>query len=94
MSHLIEAIFVSFFDVIIIMLRFSQEQLIQYVYSECSPILKLAIEKAMLEDIALQKEVKALKRTIKQLSKLEKQSPKKSTIDSIIKYAEESQKKK
>ena len=94
MSHLIEAIFVSFFDVIIIMLRFSQEQLIQYVYSECSPILKLAIEKAMQEDNALQKEVKGLQRTIKQLSKLEKQSPKRSTIDAILKYAEESQKKK
>ena len=94
MSHLIEAIFVSFFDVIIIMLRFSQEQLIQYVYSECSPILKLAIEKAMQEDNALQKEVKGLQSTIKQLSKLEKQSPKKSTIDAILKYAEETQKKK
>ena len=94
MSHLIEAIFVSFFDVIIIMLRFSQEQLIQYVYSECSPILKLAIEKAMLEDHALQNEVKGLQRTIKQLSRLEKHSPKKSTIDAILKYAQESQKKK
>jgi len=94
MSHLIEAIFVSFFDVIIIMLRFSQEQLIQYVYSECSPILKLAIEKAMLEDTALQQEVKGLQRTIKQLSRLEKQSPKKSSIDAILRYAQELQKKK
>ena len=94
MSHLIEAIFVSFFDVIIIMLRFSQEQLTQYVYSECSPILKLAIENAMLEDIALQKEVKALQRTIRQLSRMEKKTPKKSTIDNLLKYAEESHKKK
>jgi len=82
-----------FIDVII-MLRFSQEQLIQYVYSECSPILKLAIENAMLEDTTLQKEVKALQRTIKQLGKLEKLSPKQSTIDSILKYAGESNKKK
>jgi len=74
--------------------KFSQEQLIQYLYGDCSPILKLAIEKAMLDDSLLQKEVKTLQRTIKQLSKLKKQSPSNVAIDNILKYAAASQKKK
>jgi len=76
------------------MQKFSQEQLIQYLYGDCSPILKLAIEKAMLDDLLLQKEVKTLQRTIKQLSKLKKQSPSISTIDEILKYAATPHKKK
>jgi len=76
------------------MQKFSQEQLIQYLYGDCSPILKLAIEKAMLDDLLLQKEVKTLQRTIKQLSKLKKQSPSISTIDEILKYADTPHKKK
>jgi len=76
------------------MQKFSQEQLIQYLYGECSPILKLAIEKAMLDDTLLQKEIKSLQRTIKQLSKLKKESPSNSTIDAIMKYAANTSKKK
>ena len=76
------------------MQKFSQEQLIQYLYGECSPILKLAIEKAMLEDSILQKEIKGLQRTIKQLSKLKKESPSNSTIEAIMKYASNTAKKK
>ncbi len=74
--------------------KFSQEQLIQYLYGDCSPILKLAIEKAMLDDSLLRKEVKTLQRTIKQLSKLKKQSPSNGAIDNILKYAAATQKKK
>jgi len=76
------------------MQKFSQEQLIQYLYGECSPILKFAIEKTMLDDLILQKEIKALQRTIKQLGKIKKQSPSNSTIDAIMKYAANSSKKK
>lgn len=76
------------------MQKFSQEQLIQYLYGECSPILKLAIEKAMLDDLILKKEIKELQRTIKQLSKLKKESPSDSTINAIMKYAANSTKKK
>jgi len=76
------------------MQKFSQEQLIQYLYGECSPILKLAIEKAMLDDSILQKELKGLQRTIKQLSKLKKESPSNSTIEAIMKYASNTGKKK
>lgn len=76
------------------MQKFSQEQLIQYLYGECSPLLKLAIEKAMLEDLVLQKEIKTLQRTIKQLSKLKKQSPSSTSIEAIMKYAADTTKKK
>ena len=76
------------------MQKFSQEQLVQYLYGECSPLLRLAIEKAMLEDLPLQKEVKVLQRTIKQLSKLKKQSPSVSSVDAVLKYAASTSKKK
>ncbi len=76
------------------MQKFSQEQLMQYLYGEASPILKLAIDNAMKEDLDLQRELKTLQRTIKQLDKLEKQTPSQKSIDAILKYAKETQKKK
>ena len=76
------------------MQKFSQEQLVQYLFGECSPLLKLAIEKAMLEDLVLQKEIKTLQRIIKQISKLKKQSPSSNSIEAILKYAADTSKKK
>jgi hypothetical protein len=76
------------------MQKFSQEQLMQYLYGEASPILHLAIDTAMKDDIDLQKEIKTLQRTIKQLDKLEKQSPSQKSIDVILNYAKQTQKKK
>ena len=76
------------------MQKFSQDQLMQYLYGEASPILKLAIDNAIKEDIDVQRELKTLQRTIKQLDKLEKQSPSQKSIDAILKYAKETQKKK
>ncbi|MFP5039555.1 hypothetical protein [Parasediminibacterium sp. JCM 36343] len=75
------------------MQNFSQEQLIQYLYGECSPILKLAIDTAKKEDIELQQEIKTLKRAMKQINNLKLQSPSQSTIDSILQYASKTQKK-
>lgn len=72
--------------------NFSQEQLIQYLYGECSPILKLAIETSMKENIALDHEVKTLQRTIAQLDKLQLQSPSKDLVDKIMQYAINSKK--
>ncbi len=71
------------------MQKFSQDQLMQYLYKEASPILKLAIDNAMKEDLDLQRELKTLQRTIKQLDKLEQQSPSQKSIDAILKYARE-----
>ncbi len=76
------------------MQKFSQDQLMQYLYGEASPILKLAIDNSMKEDVDVQRELKTLQRTIKQLDKLEKQSPSQKSIDAILKYAKETQKKK
>ena len=71
------------------MQKFSQDQLMQYLYKEASPILKLAIDNAMKEDLDLQRDLKTLQRTIKQLDKLEQQSPSQKSIDAILKYARE-----
>lgn len=71
------------------MQKFSQDQLMQYLYKEASPILKVAIDNAMKEDLDLQRELKTLQRTIKQLDKLEQQSPSQKSIDAIIKYAKQ-----
>jgi hypothetical protein len=76
------------------MQKFSQEQLMQYLYGEASPILQLAIDNAIKEDADLQKEIETLQRTIKQLDKLEQQSPSQKSIDAILNYARQSQKKK
>jgi hypothetical protein len=76
------------------MQKFSQEQLMQYLYGEALPILHLAIDTAMKDDVDLQKEIKTLQRTIKQLDKLEKQSPSQKSIDVILNYAKQTQKKK
>lgn len=76
------------------MQKFSQEQLMQHLYGEASPILKLAIDNAMKEDLDLHRELKTLQRTIKQLDKLEKQTPSPKSIEAILKYAKETQKKK
>ncbi len=76
------------------MQKFTQEQLILYLFGECSPLLKLAIEKAMMEDLVLKKEIKSLQRTIKQVSKLKKQSPSDSSVDAILNYAASTAKRK
>ncbi len=67
-----------------------------YLYGEASPILKLAIDKALKEDADLKKEVATLKRSKKQLEELKGKplSPSQKSIDAILKYAKESGKKK
>ena len=71
------------------MQKFTQEQLMLYLYGDASPILKLAIDKAMKDDMDLQKEIKLLQRTKKQLEELKGKplSPSQKSIDAILKYA-------
>ena len=78
------------------MQKFTQEQLMLYLYGDASPILKLAIDKAMKDDIDLQKEIKLLQRTKKQLEELKGKplSPSQKSIDAILKYAKDNGKKK
>jgi hypothetical protein len=78
------------------MRKFSQQQLMQFLYGEASPILKMAIDKALLSDNELQKEIKLLRRTQKQLDDLKKKplNPSKKVIDAIMEYAKQTSPKK
>jgi hypothetical protein len=78
------------------MRKFSQQQLMQFLYDEASPILKMAIDKALLNDKELLKEINSLKRTKKQLDQLKQKplSPSKKTIDTILEYAKQTAVKK
>jgi len=78
------------------MKKFTEEQLVLYLYGEASPILKLAIDKALKEDTELYKEIKVLKRTQKQLEELKKKktTPGQRSVDAILKYAKDTSKKK
>lgn len=78
------------------MRKFSHQQLMQFLYGEASPILKMAIDKALQTDEALQEEIKQLKKTQKQLNDLKKKplSPSKKTIDAILEYAKQTTPKK
>jgi len=78
------------------MRKFSQQQLMQFLYGEASPILKMAIDKALLSDNELQKEVKLLKRTQKQVDDLKEKplNPSKKVIDAIMEYAKQTSPKK
>jgi len=78
------------------MRKFSQQQLMQFLYDEASPILKMAIDKAMISDVELQKEIKLLRRTQKQLDELKQKplNPSKKVIDAIMEYAKQTAPKK
>lgn len=71
------------------------EQIIQYLYGEASPILKMAIDKALLTDEELVKELKKLKKAAKAADELKDKSmsPSKATIDAIMEYAKKTGKK-
>jgi hypothetical protein len=73
------------------MRKFSEQQLMQFLYHESSPILKMAIDKALNSDTELQKEIKLLRRTQKQIDDLKKKSltPSKRVIDTIMEYAKQ-----
>ena len=68
----------------------------QFLYDEASPILKMAIDKALLNDKELLREINSLKRTKKQLDQLKQKplSPSKKTIDTILEYAKQTAQKK
>lgn len=78
------------------MRKFTNQQLMQFLYCEASPILQMAIDKALQTDTELQKEVKQLKRTQKQINDLKKKPliPSKKTIDAILEYAKQTTPKK
>jgi hypothetical protein len=72
------------------MKKFKEEDLILYLYKECSPKLSTAIEQALEEeDLELKNQLQLLRRSIRQLDKLKLKSPSKQSIKAILKYAEE-----
>lgn len=76
------------------MKKIKEEDLILYLYNECPPRLKAAIEQALEEDIELKDRLQVLKRTLRQLDKLKLLSPSRQSIKAIMKQARESQGKK
>ena len=76
------------------MKKIKEEDLILYLYNECSPGLQASIEAALEEDLELQDRLRILKRTIKQLEKLKLAKPSRYSISEIIKYAAASVRKK
>lgn len=77
-----------------VMKKFKEEDLILYLYKECSPKLSAAIETAMEEDLELQDRLRILRRTLQQLTKLKLLSPSKKSLKEIMKYAAEAARKK
>jgi hypothetical protein len=76
------------------MKKIKEEDLILYLYGECSPKLRTAIEQALEEDIDLQDRLKLLRRTLKQLDKLKLQSPSRHSLKTVMKHAQQSAGKK
>ena len=69
------------------MKNFKEEELIMYVYQDCTPELTKAIDKAILEDAELKKQVETLQRSKDQLDKLKLKKKKKKSIKAIMDYA-------
>lgn len=77
------------------MKKFKEEDLILYLYKDCSPRLSASIEAALAEDdLELKDRLQILRRSISQLDKLRLKSPSKQSIKAIMKYAEETGLKK
>ncbi len=69
------------------MKNFTEEDLILYLYKECTPKMAAAIEEALEDNLELKDRLTVLRRTIRQLDKLKLKSPSKETIRAIMKYA-------
>jgi hypothetical protein len=76
------------------MKKIKEEDLILYLYNECSPRIKAAIEQALEEDISIRDQLETLRRTIRQLDKLKLHSPSRQSFKTIIKHAQEAIRKK
>ncbi len=75
------------------MKKFTEEELILYLYKDCTPRQQAAIEAAAAEDLELKDRLHVLKRSIKQLDKLKLSSPSKQSLKAILKHAREAVKK-
>lgn len=69
------------------MKKFKEEDLILYLYKECTPKMSAEIEEALELDLELANRLQVLRRTIQQLNKLKLKSPSKHSIKAILKHA-------
>lgn len=77
------------------MKKFTEEDLILYLYKECSPAIEKAVEEALEEgDIELTEKLAVLERSIRQLDQLKMQSPSKLSLKTIMDHARNAVKKK
>lgn len=76
------------------MKKIKEEDLILYLYNDCSPSLRAVIDQALEADLELKDRLAVLRRSIKQLDKLKLSSPSKQSIKAILKYATETPRKK
>ncbi|MBX9779489.1 MAG: hypothetical protein K2X26_04045 [Chitinophagaceae bacterium] len=67
--------------------HFKEEELIMYIYKDCTPALRAAIDKALREDIDLQDKVDQIRRAVTQLDSLQLKSPSRESIKAILAYA-------
>ncbi len=72
------------------MKKITEEDLIRYLYKECSPKTQTAIEEAVLHDLELKGRLQVLKRTLRQLDTLQLSSPSKASLKHIISHAKAS----
>ena len=70
--------------------NFTQEDLLQFLYKETSPEMTAAIVAALQSDWSLREQMEALNVSKKQLDSVSLLSPRKSSIDNILDYAEKS----
>ncbi|NCI47557.1 anti-sigma factor [Sediminibacterium soli] len=70
------------------MKKIKEEDLILYLYQECSPALQARIEQALEEDITLQDNLERLRRTLRQLDKLKLLSPSKQSLKAVMRHAQ------
>ncbi len=69
------------------MKKFKEEELIMYIYKDCTPALTAAINQSIKEDNDLKNRLEVLQRSVDQLDKLRLQSPSKQSIKTILAYA-------
>lgn len=75
--------------------RFKEEDLILYLYKECSPAIQKAVDEALEEgDIELTEKLSILKRSIRQLDQLKLKSPSRLSLNAIMQHAKGAIKKK
>ena len=75
--------------------KFKEEDLILYLYKECSPAIEKAVEQALEEgDIELTEKLAVIERSIRQLDQLKMKSPSKLSVKTIMDHAREAVRKK